>query len=470
MFIDLNAKYIFTLVILRCVFSNAEGPLCLECDRVAKPSDCRNVKRCGDQELCSIRKYIDTDSHEWFEVGCSSTQKCFPITSVIGKRLDSYTTPIKYGLTTMSTKPPRSLRSTGETIVCEKCCTGDICNAGSLCHTVGFQHEMVCFNCSWASTADGCHTIELCAQDEMCFIQKLNAVDYGYNAWKTGCQHKEVCQKMQLSQGNTCQESCCSSDLCNSQCISNGNGSKCVDKSPTCRNSAFQAFACPDKELQKSCMKSCGLCHCDPNPCAHGTCKSSLQGYSCSCHHDYTGSICDKKIPERHIWKWSDCSIDRTGIVIDNFDVYPKPIKIPGNISVTLNSSISRRLPADSHYRLNVTIDKKLLNHWHAVPCSKRVGTCVYDDVCEMMTEYFKNHTCPKIVTDHGLTCSCPVNGISYFINSFTTQLNSIPSSWYFLAAGDFRVRVELLHGGYMIGCLNVEWTITVPCHGFLCG
>lgn len=37
-------------------------------------------------------------------------------------------------------------------------------------------------------------------------------------------------------------------------------GSKCVDKSPTCRNSAFQAFACPDKELQKSCMKSCGLC------------------------------------------------------------------------------------------------------------------------------------------------------------------------------------------------------------------
>lgn len=37
-------------------------------------------------------------------------------------------------------------------------------------------------------------------------------------------------------------------------------GSKCVDKSPTCTNSAFQAFACPDKEFQKSCMKSCGLC------------------------------------------------------------------------------------------------------------------------------------------------------------------------------------------------------------------
>lgn len=28
------------------------------------------------------------------------------------------------------------------------------------------------------------------------------------------------CQKIQPSQGNTCEESCCSSDLCNSQCIS----------------------------------------------------------------------------------------------------------------------------------------------------------------------------------------------------------------------------------------------------------
>lgn len=57
----------------------------------------------------------------------------------------------------------------------------------------------------------------------------------------------------------------------------------------------------------------------------------------------------------------------------------------------------------------------------------------VYDDVCEMMTEYFKHHTCPNIVTDHGLTCNCPVDGISYFINSLNTQLNSMPSKWYFL-------------------------------------
>ncbi|CAG2213978.1 NOTCH1 [Mytilus edulis] len=219
----------------------------------------------------------------------------------IGKRLDSYITPFNYGITTMSTKPPRSLRSTGETIVCEKCCAGDICNAGSLCHTVDVLYSE--YECCW---------IWLQCMENWLSTQRV--------------------------------------------------GSKCVDKSPTCTNSAFQVFACPDKELQKSCMKSCGLCNRDPNPCVHGTCISSLQGYSCSCHHGYTGSICDKPI-------------DRTGIVIDNFDVSPKPIEIPGNISVTLNSRIARRLPADHHYRLNVTIDKNLLGHWHVVPCTKNVGT-----------------------------------------------------------------------------------------------
>lgn len=68
-------------------------------------------------------------------------------------------------------------------------------------------------------------------------------------------------------------------------------------------------------------------------------------------------------------------AIDRTGIVIDNFDVSPKPIEIPGNISVTLNSRIGRRLPADHHYRLNVTIAKNLLGNWHSIPCLKNVGT-----------------------------------------------------------------------------------------------
>ncbi|CAG2189162.1 RFC1 [Mytilus edulis] len=34
--------------------------------------------------------------------------------------------------------------------------------------------------------------------------------------------------------------------------------------------------------------------YCDPNPCVHGVCKSTLQGYSCTCESGYQGSKCDK--------------------------------------------------------------------------------------------------------------------------------------------------------------------------------
>lgn len=62
----------------------------------------------------------------------------------------------------------------------------------------------------------------------------------------------------------------------------------------------------------------------------------------------------------------------------------------------------------------------------------------LYDDLCDNMQEYFKNHSCPKIVTDHGLTCGCPVDGISLFMNSLTTRLNSISPQFDFIANVSF--------------------------------
>lgn len=58
-----------------------------------------------------------------------------------------------------------------------------------------------------------------------------------------------------------------------------------------------------------------------------------------------------------------------------NFDVTPKPVHVPGNLTVSIVGDLSHTLPANSHYRLNVTMDKKLLGNWHAVPCAHKVGT-----------------------------------------------------------------------------------------------
>lgn len=62
-------------------------------------------------------------------------------------------------------------------------------------------------------------------------------------------------------------------------------------------------------------------------------------------------------------------------ITVSHFDIFPKPIAIPGNITADYDITIHRRIENNSHLKINVTWDKKLLGNWHAVPCSRSVGT-----------------------------------------------------------------------------------------------
>lgn len=62
-------------------------------------------------------------------------------------------------------------------------------------------------------------------------------------------------------------------------------------------------------------------------------------------------------------------------VTVSFFDLSPKPIQIPGNITSAYDITIHRRIGQNSHLRLNVTMDKKLLGRWHPVPCNYHVGT-----------------------------------------------------------------------------------------------
>ncbi|VDI47876.1 Hypothetical predicted protein [Mytilus galloprovincialis] len=230
------AIHIFILVLHHGCLS--EGLSCFQCDHVAKPSDCGTANRCKDQELCSIRKYVSNDGHEWFDLGCSSHQRCIPIISipVVGKRHVSTNTKLKKEV--RSEKLSKTVRSTTETVVCEKCCTTDKCNAGLLCDTL---------DCVPNPCMHG-----LCRSSCLGYTCKCQ---YGYEG--TNCD--KYCEP------NLCVHGVCKSNLqgYSCTCFFGYQGSKC------------------DK-------------YCDPNPCIHGVCINSLKGYTCKCHHDYEGTYCDK--------------------------------------------------------------------------------------------------------------------------------------------------------------------------------
>ncbi|XP_071137086.1 protein lin-12-like [Mytilus edulis] len=413
-----------------------------------------------------MRKYVTNDDHVWFDVGCSSSQRCSPITSIIGKRNDD-----DESLSISSSKLGQNarhkyVRSAGDTIVCEKCCSGDICNAGSLCGTIGFLHEMVCFNCS-STNEDGCNTIALCDQNEKCFIEKAYHNSTSNIVWKTGCRHKDVCQHLQPNPGTDCSSSCCSSDLCNMKCINYNTEATCADKSQTCTNTTFQSFVCSAKELQVVCPRSCGLCHCAPNPCTHGTCTSSLRGYKCTCDAGYTGSICERGSS----FRYTDCSSNQALLHFDSVKLNPYPPIIPGNITVSGHLVLGRNI--SGHIELQVSIHVHAI-FWIPVPCVSGFGSCTYD-LCSMLSSRFNVNgqlSCPPQLEKQNLPCTCPIQAGTYTLNPNVWTIPPLPSILSYLSSGNhILVDVKLVNkdSGEIMGCYNIQITFAHKCTGFGC-
>ncbi|CAG2213976.1 NOTCH1 [Mytilus edulis] len=206
-------------------------------------------------KLCSIRKYVSNTGHEWFDLGCSSQKveynivndifvilrgRCIPIISVpvLGKRHVSTKTSSKFKKEAKSEKPSQTFRSTTETVVCEKCCTTDQCNARLLCESL---------DCDPNPCTHGVCKSSL----------------RGYS-----------CACHQGYYGSICDKNCDPDPCVHGICKSSLQGYHC-----TCQY-GYDGSKCDQ--------------YCDPNPCVHGVCKSTLQGYSCTCESGYQGSKCDK--------------------------------------------------------------------------------------------------------------------------------------------------------------------------------
>ncbi|XP_065936049.1 uncharacterized protein [Magallana gigas] len=118
--------------------------------------------------------------------------------------------------------------------------------------------SLMCLQCNDAIQPRHCHTITYCAEDEVCFVEKVESM-YGVR-YNVGCLQEKVCREQNESNpinnngdGNhrpyTCTE-CCQSDLCNAE----GCGQKGypVARGPIC-------FACYQHDNARECRQ---IAHC----------------------------------------------------------------------------------------------------------------------------------------------------------------------------------------------------------------
>jgi len=59
--------------------------------------------------------------------------------------------------------------------------------------------------------------------------------------------------------------------------------------------------------------------------------------------------------------------------------------------------------------QLSLTVKKKIGFVWFTAPCKDNVGSCTYDNICEMLPA----SDCPAILKKYGIPCHCPFAKVS---------------------------------------------------------
>ncbi|TNN61053.1 Ganglioside GM2 activator [Liparis tanakae] len=157
---------------------------------------------------------------------------------------------------------------------------------------------------------------------------------------------------------------------------------------------------------------------------------------------------------------WRDCGGPEAPAVLRTLTVAPDPICIPGALQASASGATALELEAP--LAVNVTLEKEVAGFWVRVPCVEEVGSCHYDDLCDLLTQLVPpGQDCPEPLHTYGLPCHCPFKAGSYSLplSDFSLPVMDLPS-W--LTNGAYRVHAVL--GGRdqdrELGCLQLSLSL----------
>ncbi|XP_037657983.1 ganglioside GM2 activator [Choloepus didactylus] len=156
----------------------------------------------------------------------------------------------------------------------------------------------------------------------------------------------------------------------------------------------------------------------------------------------------------RH-FSWDNCDEGKDPAVVKSLTLEPDPIAIPGNL--TVSAEVKTGVPLTSPQKVELTVEKEVAGLWVKIPCLDQIGSCTYDDVCDVLNTLIPpGQACPEPLHTYGLPCHCPFKEGTYSLpkSDFTVPDLEIPS-W--LSSGNYRVLGILSSGGKRLGCLKIS-------------
>ncbi|XP_076032996.1 ganglioside GM2 activator-like isoform X2 [Oratosquilla oratoria] len=152
-------------------------------------------------------------------------------------------------------------------------------------------------------------------------------------------------------------------------------------------------------------------------------------------------------------FSWFNCGGENDTAKVKVLQVGPDPIPILGNITVTLDATLSENL--DSPIKTSVTVMRKVGFVWIEIPCLFGLGSCDYPDLCEVIP-FSKDKPCPYPFPEYSLPCHCPIPSAHYLVKDgiFPTPIpKTLIPPW--LETGSYYVKTESFKEDHRVSCLK---------------
>ncbi|XP_003782076.1 ganglioside GM2 activator [Otolemur garnettii] len=153
-------------------------------------------------------------------------------------------------------------------------------------------------------------------------------------------------------------------------------------------------------------------------------------------------------------FSWDNCDEGKDPAVIKSLTLEPDPIVIPGNVTVSVEGKTDVLL--SSPQKVALTVEKEMAGFWVKIPCVEEIGSCVYEDICDMLNNLIPPGVpCPEPLHTYGLPCHCPFKEGTYSLpkSDFTVPDLELPS-W--LTNGNYRIESILSSDGKRLGCIKI--------------
>ncbi|KAL8604031.1 hypothetical protein ACOMHN_024856 [Nucella lapillus] len=136
-------------------------------------------------------------------------------------------------------------------------------------------------------------------------------------------------------------------------------------------------------------------------------------------------------------------------LVINSLTLTPDPLVFPGPLSVSFDATVKSTI--DTPLKAVVYLGKKIGSTWIKIPCIGNIGSCTYDDLCQVLSGIGQ---CPDPFVKAGVPCTCPFKAGSYKLPSASFDVESA-----IFPSGDYHGQANLTMNGQAVGCYDIMVT-----------